>query len=94
MATDEGRRRSVRVLTEGLASAGTIVSGNHRIPVLVCDESVHGVGLVAVNAVDLQLGGNVVFESSVRHVEGRVGSIRYVQMPDVRIYRIGLEWVD
>lgn len=89
----DGRRRSARnVPMEGDMAFGMLVTEGRKFPVLIADESAEGMGLVAVNASELQLGGSVKFESSVRHLEGKVGSIRHVRMPDVRIYHVGVEW--
>ncbi|MFO0948500.1 MAG: hypothetical protein U1D30_21690 [Planctomycetota bacterium] len=89
----DGRRRSARnIPIEGEMAYGMLITQGKKIPVLIADESAEGMGLVAVNASELQLGGSILFESSVRRVEGKIGSIRHVRMPDVRIYHVGIEW--
>lgn len=94
MAEEGNRRRSYRTPVEGEHAFGALLVRGERIPVLIADESVGGVGLVAVNVSDLAPGTEAVFESKVRHVTGRVGSLKYVNLAGADVYRIGLEWND
>lgn len=95
MEFDQGRRRSARrIPPEGEAAAGLLIVQSRRIPVLILDESVEGMGLVAVHAMGLPLGDGVAFHSVVRHLEGRIGSVRHVRMCDTHISCIGLQWTD
>ena len=68
--------------------------GGHVEVVRVADESVEGLGVVALQVRSLEMGTVVQFESSVRHAESRVGSLRYIRFADSDVCRIGLEWAD
>jgi hypothetical protein len=86
------RRRGVRKTPKGGGEPGWIETEGRRIPVLVLDESIGGLGVVAVNWPDARVGAEVVFQSSVRSTEGRIASVRHVTLAGSRVYRIGLEW--
>lgn len=88
------RRDSLRKPVEGEGAVGLLVSGHKRLPVLLLDESVHGLGMVAVRPGDVRVGGEVVFESAVRRVRGRIGILRHVTEHENDICRIGVEWTD
>lgn len=72
--SESNRRQAHRTPVEGEHAFGTLVIDGERIPVLIADESVGGLGVVAVNVSDLESGMKVTFESNVRHAAGRVGS--------------------
>lgn len=88
------RRESYRIPIEGEHGTGSIVAGLKRLPVLLLDESVHGLGMVAVRPGDIAIGGEVTFESNVRHASGRIGVLRHLTEHERDIVRIGLEWTD
>lgn len=86
------RRRGVRKAPKGGGEPGWLEMEGRRVPVLVVDESIGGLGVVAVNLPDASVGAQVVFQSSIRATEGRIASVRHVTLAGSRIYRIGLEW--
>lgn len=95
MENESNRRQAHRTPVEGEHAFGEIVIEGGRIPVLIADESVGGIGVVAVNVqTELEPGMEILFESKVRHATGRVGSLKYVHLAGADIYRIGLEWTD
>lgn len=63
---------------------------------LVADESVHGLGVVAIHISESELpvGTPVRYESSVREVGGRVAITKHMNLFAKRIHFIGLEWDD
>ena len=88
------RRVETRLPVEGAQGTGTLLVGRKKYPVLVLDESMCGIGVVAVRVEGLDLGTDVKFESAVRHAEGRIGQLRHVTDHGEEVYRIGLEWTD
>lgn len=91
---NDNRRQTHRTPIEGEHAFGQLLIGNDRIPVLISDESIGGLGVVALNLPELAPGMSVEFESTVRHANSRVGSVRHVRLSDSDVYRIGLEWND
>lgn len=88
------RRNTNRVPIEGEHGIGSLQCGHKKLPVLLLDESVHGLGLVAVRPGTLDVGGEVTFESSVRHADGRIGLLKHMTEHERDIFRIGIEWTD
>ena len=87
-------RSHVRTAIEGDNALGKLIVGQKQVPVLILNESVGGIGLVAVNLAGIEAGSRVTFESKVRRVEGRIANLRYVNVLEAHIFRIGLEWSD
>lgn len=95
MDLDNGRRQAPRnIPPEGESAAGTLIVDRRRIAVLILDESMEGVGLVAVHVGSLDIGDVVHFHSTVRNLEARVGNIRHVRIEEESICRIGLQWTN
>lgn len=88
------RRRGGRRTTNPEHSFAYLHLTNRKIPVLIMNEAVGGIGVVAVNAPEMDVGSCVQLESFTRRQETRVASVRYVNFSDATICRIGLEWTD
>lgn len=88
------RRKSNRRPVHGNNAFAVLATEKEKIPVLIINESVSGIGVVAVNAPELTSGTIVEFESPIRRTESRVASVKYVRFADAVVCRIGLEWVD
>jgi hypothetical protein len=88
------RRKGQRNPVRPENAFGMLTGPNIRIPVLLMNESVGGLGVVAVNPPTLEPGSVVEFKSSTRQMESRVASVRYVHFSDAVVCRIGLEWTD
>ena len=89
------RRRSTRMSVEGEGATALLHAGSASIPVLIADESVYGVGVVAVNLHPRIIFQNdeVRFESPIRTVTGRVACIQSDESLGTKICKLGLEWV-
>lgn len=92
----DNRRRTQRMQVEDQQASAFLVTPNRRIPVLIADESVHGVGVIAVNASssDFPIDTPVSFESNVRTVESRIAHARSSSLLDCEVCRVGLEWLN
>lgn len=90
----EERRLSLRKPVEGEDAFGLLVIDRAQIPVLIINESIHGLGLVAISRKQLQPGMEVTFQSKFRRVESRIANLKHVAVWDAHICRIGLQWVD
>lgn len=88
------RRKSNRRTVPGNNAFALLSTENDKIPVLIINESVGGIGVVAVNPPALPSGGLVRFESAIRKTESRIASIKYMKFTDAVVCRIGLEWTD
>lgn len=88
------RRKGVRTTPKGHGEPGWIDAAEKRLPVLVVDESVGGMGILAINWPDIPIGSQVRFSSNLRNVEGRIASVRHVTIAGTRVFRVGLEWSD
>lgn len=88
------RRRGVRTSPKGNDKAGWVEMDGRRIPVLIADEAVGGIGIVAVHWPRIHIGATVTFFSNSRNTEGRVASVRHVTLAGTPIFRIGLAWMD
>ena len=91
---NEERRKSARLPVEGENGIGRLVSSNRSVPVLLIDETVYGLGMVAVRPRGLEVGMKVEFHSELRQRAGQVGAIRHLSQMDEEVFRIGIEWID
>lgn len=86
----KGSRRPVKVET----AFGVVTHHNRKIPVLLINESLGGMGVLAVNAPELPVGAIVHFEAPTRRIESRVASVRHTNLEGAVVTRLGLEWTD
>ena len=88
------RRSGVRNTPRGNGKPGVIDIDGREVPVLVVDESVVGIGVIAVNLPPLQIGSVVHYRSTLHQKESRVSSLAQVELSEASVTRIGLEWID
>jgi hypothetical protein len=91
---ESNRRKSNRRSVYGHNAFAMLSTDNEKIPVLIINESIGGIGVVAVNPPSLPSGGVIRFESAIRHTDSRIASIKYMKFTDAVVCRIGLEWTD
>jgi hypothetical protein len=94
MEDTSNRRRNSRNAIKNDRAFGMLSIGNRQIPVLIINESIGGLGVVAVNAPEIETGTIARFESAIRQQESRIASIKYVKFTDAVVCRLGLEWTD
>lgn len=88
------RRKSSRRGLAGASAFALLSTDKDKIPVLIINESLGGIGVIAVNPPHLRPGAVIQFSSSIRQTESRIASIKYVHFTDATVCRIGLEWTD
>ncbi len=88
------RRSGVRQAPRGQGKPGVIVVDGREVPVLVVDESVAGIGVIAVNLPPVAINAVVHFRSKLHQKESRVTSLAQVDLSESFITRIGLEWIN
>ena len=88
------RRSGVRNAPRGHGKPGVIDIDGREVPVLVVDESVVGIGVIAVNLPPVQIGSIVQYRSTLQHKESRVSSLAHVDLAEASVTRVGLEWID
>lgn len=91
---EQNRRRGRRDLVASKDGFAFVLTGRHRLPVLIINESVGGLGAVVVNPPRFDPGAVVYFESLTRRRECKVTSVGLHKFSDAVVCRIGLEWTD
>lgn len=88
------RRMGVRRPARTATKAGTLEIKGRARPVLVLDQSVAGVGVLAVRLRHVTVGTHVKLHTGVQHLECRVASVDEMSLSGTSVTRLGLETME
>lgn len=88
------RRVGIRRSSHRPTRAATIEIKGRHIPVLAVDQSVRGIGIIAVSHRSAAVGARVLYHNGLESKECRVVRVDHADVAGTRVDRIGLEWID